>query len=74
MNTKELLAEEAIKKYLSKVSIVTDQQRYQANSNGNVVQPEDRAEGTWYYPETTKNYDKLPVMYKGTVHSANAGI
>ncbi|UJR21636.1 hypothetical protein I4U23_024713 [Adineta vaga] len=65
VNTKELLVDEAIKKYLSKVSIITDQQRLQMNNNGDVVQPEDRSEGTWYYPDRTKNYDKLPTMYKG---------
>jgi hypothetical protein len=69
VNTKELLADEAIRKYLAKVSIVTDRQRYEANNNGNVVQPEDRnCEGTWYYPDTTKNYDKLPLMYKGELY------
>ena len=70
VNTKELLADEAIKKYLAKVSIVTDKQRLQANNSGNVVQPEDRSEGTWYYPETTKNYDNLPSMYKGKTFTA----
>ncbi|CAF5115359.1 unnamed protein product, partial [Rotaria sp. Silwood1] len=30
-----------------------------------VVQPEERnAEGVWYYQDTTKNFDKLPIMYK----------
>ncbi len=68
VNTKELLSDEAIKKYLAKVSIVTDEQRLQVNNGGNVVQPEDRnAEGTWYYSETTKNFDKLPLMYKGKI-------
>jgi hypothetical protein len=68
VNTKELLSDEAIKKYLAKVSIVTDEQRLQLNNGGNVVQPEDRnAEGTWYYSETTKNFEKLPLMYKGKI-------
>ncbi|CAF1057219.1 unnamed protein product [Adineta steineri] len=66
LNTKDLLSDESVRKYLSKVSIITDQQRLQVNNTGNVVQPEERnAEGTWYYSETTKNFDKLPLMYKG---------
>ena len=71
VNTKELLADEALKKCITKISIVTDKQRLQANSGGIVVQPEERnAEGIWYYQETTKNFDKLPVMYKGSLPTA----
>ena len=50
---------------------MTDKHRLQANNGGVVVQPEERnAEGVWYYQETTKNFDKLPLMYKGSFHSS----
>ncbi|CAF1168472.1 unnamed protein product [Rotaria sordida] len=66
LNSKELLADEAIRKCLMKISIVTGKQRLQVNNGGVVVQPEERhAEGVWYYQDTTKNFDKLPIMYKG---------
>lgn len=65
-NTKDLLSDESVKKCLTKITIVTDRQRLQGNNLGIVVQPEERnAEGVWYYQETTKNFDKLPLMYKG---------
>ena len=58
--------DESIRKCLTKISIVTDRQRLKNNNNSGVVQPEERnAEGIWYYQETTKNFDKLPLMYKG---------
>jgi hypothetical protein len=70
VSTKELLADDAIRKCLSKVTIVTDKQRLQIHDRGVVVQPEERnADGTWYYPETTKHFDKLPLMYKGDIRS-----
>lgn len=66
VNTKDLLSDESVKKCLTKITIVTDRQRLQGNNLGIVVQPEERnAEGVWYYQETTKNFDKLPLMYKG---------
>ena len=66
LNAKDLLGDDAVKKCLSKISIVTDKQRLQNNNNAGAVQPEERnAEGIWYYQETTKNFDKLPLMYKG---------
>lgn len=66
VNTKELLVDSSVKNCIMKISIVTDKQRLQKNTGGVVVQPEERnAEGVWYYQETTKNFDKLPLMYKG---------
>ncbi|CAF5156257.1 unnamed protein product, partial [Rotaria magnacalcarata] len=66
LNAKELLADEAVRKCLMKISIVSDKQRLQANNGGVVVQAEERnSEGIWYYQDTTKNFDKLPLMYKG---------
>ena len=66
VNSKELLVDDAVKKCIMKISIATDKQRLQRNNGGIVVQPEERnAEGIWYYQETTKNFDKLPLMYKG---------
>jgi len=66
LNAKDLLVDDAVRKCLAKISIVTDKQRLQNNNNGGAVQPEERnAEGIWYYQETTKNFDKLPLMYKG---------
>jgi hypothetical protein len=73
LNAKDLLADDAVRKCLAKISIVTDKQRLQNNNNGGAVQPEERnAEGIWYYQETTKNFDKLPLMYKGKSHSINS--
>ena len=66
VNSKELISDEAIRKCLTKISVVTDKQRLQLNNTGVVVQPEERnAEGVWFYHDTTKNFDKLPIMYKG---------
>jgi hypothetical protein len=71
LNAKELLADEAVRKCLMKISIITDKQRLHSNNAIGVVQPEERnAEGIWYYSETTKNFDKLPMMYKGKNLSA----
>ncbi len=68
LNAKDLLADDAVRKCLIRISIVTDKQRSQNNNNGGAVQPEERnAEGVWYYQETTKNFDKLPLMYKGEI-------
>jgi hypothetical protein len=73
LNAKDLLADDAVRKCLAKISIVTDKQRLQNNNNGGAVQPEERnAEGIWYYQETTKNFDKLPLMYKGKSCSINS--
>lgn len=66
LNAKDILADESIRKCLSKISVLTDKHRLQRNNNAGVIQPEERnAEGVWYYQETTKNFDKLPLMYKG---------
>lgn len=61
--------DEAVRKCLMKITIITDKHRLQTNNSGVVVQPEERnAEGVWYYQDTTKNFDKLPLMYKGKSH------
>ena len=67
VNAREFLSDETVKKSLANVAVLTDKHRRQINDHGAVVQPEERnAEGTWYYPDTTKNFDKLPLMYKGS--------
>lgn len=73
LNAKDLLNDESVRKCLSKISVITDKQRLQRNNNVGVIQPEERnAEGVWYYQETTKNFDKLPLMYKGRRRTMNS--
>lgn len=63
---KELFNDEVLIPFLSGVTIKTDEERIQETSGAEFrVNPKDFRELDWLFPETTKNFNKLPLQYKG---------
>ncbi|XP_064603017.1 cilia- and flagella-associated protein 206-like [Liolophura sinensis] len=63
---KELFTDEVLDPYLQDLRIKTDDER-RAESGGeeNRVNPKDFPEQDWLFPESTKNFHKLPLQYRG---------
>ncbi|XP_052772365.1 cilia- and flagella-associated protein 206-like isoform X2 [Mya arenaria] len=63
---RELFNDEVLMPFLTGVNIRSDEQRIQETSgNENRVNPNDFRDLDWLFPETTKNFNKLPLQYRG---------
>ncbi|WAR21519.1 CF206-like protein [Mya arenaria] len=66
MGHRELFNDEVLMPFLTGVNIRSDEQRIQETSgNENRVNPNDFRDLDWLFPETTKNFNKLPLQYRG---------
>jgi len=65
---RDLLNEDALVPFLEGVAVRTDEQRI-AETSGNDKRVDVNAEGMqkldWLFPETTKNFERLPLQYRG---------
>ncbi|XP_076471436.1 cilia- and flagella-associated protein 206-like [Babylonia areolata] len=65
---RELFSDDVLNPYLEGLSVITDEERIQSTSGSEKrVNPKDyQVENRdWLFPETTKNFSKLPLQYKG---------
>lgn len=63
---RELFTDEALSPFLEGVTVKTDEQRIQETSGPeNRVNTKDFKDADWLFPETTKNFTKLPLQYRG---------
>ncbi|KAH3708597.1 cilia- and flagella-associated protein 206-like [Dreissena polymorpha] len=63
---RELFNDEVLMPFLTGVSIKSDEQRIQETSgHESRVNPNDFRDLDWLFPETTKNFNKLPLQYRG---------
>ncbi|XP_056422041.1 cilia- and flagella-associated protein 206 isoform X1 [Hyla sarda] len=60
----ELFPEHVIQPLLSDLTVKSDEDRIK-ESAGMQVNPSDFRTQEWYFPETTANYDRLPIQYHG---------
>lgn len=60
----ELFPEHVIQPLLSDLTVKSDKERLK-ESTGIHVNPLDFHTQEWYFPETTANYDRLPIQYHG---------
>lgn len=64
---KDLFPEDLIQPHLESIPVKTDEQRI-LETMGNRVNADDfrtRSDIAWLFPETTKNYDRLMLQYRG---------
>ncbi|KAL4231678.1 hypothetical protein ACF0H5_009257 [Mactra antiquata] len=63
---RDLFNDEVLIPFLTGVTIKSDEERIQETSNPECrVNPKDFRELDWLFPETTKNFNKLPLQYRG---------
>lgn len=63
---RELFNDEVLIPFLSGVTIKSDEERIHETSGAEFrVNPKDFRELDWLFPETTKNFNKLPLQYRG---------
>ncbi|KAL5021112.1 hypothetical protein ScPMuIL_000267 [Solemya velum] len=63
---REVFSEEVLAPFLEGLVIKSDEQRMQEMSDPDQrVDPSDFRDFDWLFPETTKNFSKLPLQYKG---------
>ncbi|KAM4041213.1 cilia- and flagella-associated protein 206 isoform 2-T2 [Anomaloglossus baeobatrachus] len=60
----ELFPAHVIQPLLSDLTVKSDEERIK-DSTGECVNPLDFRSQEWYFPETTANYDRLPIQYHG---------
>ncbi|XP_053314573.1 cilia- and flagella-associated protein 206 [Spea bombifrons] len=60
----ELLPSDIIQPLLSEIAVKSDDERIK-QSTGTRVNPSDFLAQEWYFPETTANFDRLPIQYQG---------
>lgn len=60
----ELLPEGQLDELLERVEVKDDEQRMKESSE-NRVDPNENKQHEWLFPETTANFDKLPLQFKG---------
>lgn len=66
-NHKEMFPDEVLLPYVDPLKVKSDEQRIE-ESNPNKVNVDDFAEQkevAWLFPETTKNYERLAIQYRG---------
>ncbi|XP_033756779.1 cilia- and flagella-associated protein 206-like [Pecten maximus] len=62
---RELFSDEVLAPFLEGAVIKTDDQRLQETSGpDNRINPKELKDFDWLYPETTKNFNKLPIQYR----------
>ncbi|XP_060076916.1 cilia- and flagella-associated protein 206-like [Ylistrum balloti] len=62
---RELFSDEVLAPFLEGAVIKTDDQRLQETSGPeNRINPKELKDFDWLYPETTKNFNKLPIQYR----------
>ncbi|KAJ8316908.1 hypothetical protein KUTeg_004812, partial [Tegillarca granosa] len=63
---RELFNDDVLAPFLEGVTVKTDEQRVQETSGAdNRINPNDFKDFDWLFPETTKNFSKLPLQYRG---------
>lgn len=63
---RELFNDEVLIPFLHGVTIKTDEQRIQETTGAeHRINPKELHEFDWLFPETTKNFNKLPLQYRG---------
>ncbi|KAL3864488.1 hypothetical protein ACJMK2_006167, partial [Sinanodonta woodiana] len=63
---RELFNDDVLAPFLEGVEVKTDEQRIQETSGvENRIHPREFRDLDWLFPETTKNFHKLPLQYKG---------
>ncbi|XP_074642939.1 cilia- and flagella-associated protein 206-like isoform X2 [Tubulanus polymorphus] len=63
---RELFSDEFLAPFLSDVVIKTDEERIQETSiPEECINPDEFKKQEWLFPETTKNFNRLPLSYKG---------
>ncbi|XP_069140239.1 cilia- and flagella-associated protein 206-like [Argopecten irradians] len=62
---RELFSDEVLAPFLEGAVIKTDEQRmHETSGPENRINPKELKDFDWLYPETTKNFNKLPIQYR----------
>ncbi|XP_064630371.1 cilia- and flagella-associated protein 206-like [Lineus longissimus] len=62
----EIFTDEVLNPFMEGVTVLSDEERRRATSGEeHRVDPKDFKKMEWLFPETTKNFNRLPLQYKG---------
>ncbi|NP_001171855.1 uncharacterized protein LOC100369566 [Saccoglossus kowalevskii] len=63
---RDVFTDEMLSPFMENVYVKTDETRIRETSGGdNRVKPSDMKHLDWLFPETTKNFERLPLQYRG---------